>query len=109
MMGGGAAAMLNAIARLELTEEQRSKLETIREDLNERQKELFDKITSAGRKLQQLHQEQMEAGQTMSDLNGHMAQANMDAANRAEELLTVEQRQRLIGSGAHVMAPQHAQ
>jgi hypothetical protein len=33
----------------------------------------------------------------------------MDAANRAEELLTAEQRQRLISGGAHVMMPEQTQ
>jgi len=43
--------------------------------------------------------------QTLIDLKGHLATANMDAANRAEELLTAEQRRRFIRGGAHVMMP----
>jgi hypothetical protein len=39
----------------------------------------------------------------------HLVTANMDAANRAEELLTAEQRQRLISEGAHVMTPAQMQ
>jgi hypothetical protein len=32
--------------------------------------------------------------------------ANMDAANRAEEMLSEEQRQALVRSSAHVMTPE---
>jgi chromosome segregation ATPase len=109
MMGGPATAILDVIASLDLTEGQRGKLDAIREDLNKREKELVEKIAVAGEKLQKLQQQHIEADQKLSDLNGHLAMANMDAANRAEELLTAEQRQRLISGGAHVMAHEQMQ
>ena len=104
-MGGAATAMLDVISRLDLTEEQRGELDAIREDHKEREKALIEKISGAAERLQEIQQQQMEADQILSDLNGHLATANMDAANRAEELLTVEQRRRLIREGAHVMMP----
>ena len=104
--GGPATAILDVISNLDLTAEQRGQLDAIREGLNKREKELVEKIAVAGEKLQKLQQQHIEADQSLRDLNGHLATANMDAANRAEELLTAEQRQRLISSGgAHVMTP----
>ena len=107
--GGPATAILDIIATLDLTEEQHGELDAIREGLNKREKELIEKIVVAGEKLQKLQQQHSEADQSLSDLNGHLATANMDAANRAEELLTAEQRQRLISGGAHVMMPEQTQ
>ena len=107
--GGPATAILDIIATLDLTEEQHGELDAIREGLNKREKELIEKIVVAGEKLQKLQQQHIEADQSLSDLNGHLATANMDAANRAEELLTAEQRQRLISGGAHVMMPEQTQ
>ena len=102
---GPATAILEVIAGLDLTEEQRNKLGALQEEFNKREKELVEKIAVAGEKLQKLQQQHIEADQSLRDLNGHLATANMDAANRAEELLTAEQRQRLISGGAHVMMP----
>jgi Spy/CpxP family protein refolding chaperone len=96
---------LAVISSLDLTEEQRDKLNAIQEDFNKREKGLVEKIAVAGEKLQKLQQQHIEADQSLRDLNGHLATANMDAANRAEELLTAEQRQRLISGGAHIMMP----
>jgi predicted secreted protein len=96
---------LEVIAGLDLTEEQRNKLGALQEEFNKREKELVEKIAAAGEKLQKLQQQHIEADQSLRDLNGHLATANMDVANRAEELLTAEQRQRLISGGAHVMMP----
>ena len=109
MMAGPATAMLDVISRLDLTADQRAELDAIRNDLNKREKELLDKIAVAAERLQKLQQEHIEADQRLNDLNGHLGTANMDAANRAEELLTVEQRQRLISGGAHVMMPEQVQ
>ncbi len=106
VMSGSGTAMLDGIARLDLSDEQRATLNAIRADLNRRQQELMKRIAAAGDKLHKLYQEQMRARRTISDLNGHVMQANMDAANRAEELLTDEQRERLISAGSHVMTPQ---
>ena len=103
--GGPATAILEVIASLDLTEEQRDKLDALQEEFNKREKGLVEKIAVAGEKLQKLQQQHIEADQSLRDLNGHLATANMDAANRAEELLTAEQRQRLISGGAHVMMP----
>ena len=103
--GGPATAILEVIASLDLTEEQRDKLDALQEEFNKREKELVEKIAVAGEKLQKLQQQHIEADQSLRDLNGHLATANMDVANRAEELLTAEQRQRLISGGAHVMMP----
>jgi hypothetical protein len=102
---GPATAILEVIAGLDLTEEQRNKLGALQEEFNKREKELVEKIAAAGEKLQKLQQQHIEADQSLRDLNGHLATANMDVANRAEELLTAEQRQRLISGGAHVMMP----
>ena len=104
-MEGAATAMLDGISRLDLTEEQRAELDAIREDHKEREKALIEKISVAAERLQEIQQQQMEADQTLSDLKGHLATANMDTANRAEELLTAEQRRRFIRGGAHVMMP----
>jgi len=109
MMGGPATAMLDVISRLDLTADQRAELDAIRNDLSKREKELLDKIAVAAERLQKLQREHIDADQSLNDLNGHLATANMDAANRAEELLTVEQRQRLISGGAHVMMPEQVQ
>ena len=103
--GGPATAILEVIASLDLTEEQRDKLDALQEEFNKREKELVEKIAVAGEKLQKLQQQHIEADQSLRDLNGHLATANMDAANRAEEMLTAEQRRRLISGGAHVMMP----
>jgi hypothetical protein len=107
--GGPAMAMLDAVGRLDLTDEQRAKLDAVRADLNRRQKELLEKIAVATSKLQKVSQEQVLAGQGLSDLRGHLMFANMDAANRAEEMLTKEQRQALVSRSAHVMTPESAQ
>ena len=103
--GGPATAILEVIASLDLTEEQRDKLDALQEEFNKREKELIEKIAVASEKLQKLQQQHVEADQSLRDLNGHLATANMDAANRAEEMLTAEQRRRLISGGAHVMMP----
>ena len=102
---GAATAMLDGISSLDLTEEQRAELDAIREDHKEREKALIEKISVAAERLQELQQQQMEVDHTLNDLKGHLATANMDAANRAEELLTAEQRRRFIRGGAHVMMP----
>ena len=104
-IGGPATAMLDVISRLDLNEEQRGSLDAIRDDLETREAELIEKITVAAKRLRELQQEHMEADQILKDLNGHLATANMDAANRAEELLTAEQRRQLVRGGAHVMMP----
>jgi F0F1-type ATP synthase membrane subunit b/b' len=97
--------MLDVIARLDLNNDQRGALDAIRDDLKTREAELIEKITVAAKRLRELQQQHMEADQTLKDLNGHLATANMDAANRAEELLTAEQRRQLVRGGAHVMTP----
>ena len=105
MTGGPGASSLDAIANLQLSDEQRGKVDAIRADLDKRQQEVRDKLTKTSEKLRKLQEEQMQLSRTMADLSGHMMQASIDAANRAEELLTDEQRQSLIGSGAHMMMP----
>jgi septal ring factor EnvC (AmiA/AmiB activator) len=102
-MGGPGTAMLNTIGAMDLTNEQRSELNTIREELQTRQQELADKLRAEGEKMRKLQEEQMRLGQTLTDIQGHMMQAAMDAANRAEELLTEDQRQAMINQGRHVM------
>jgi hypothetical protein len=102
-IGGPGAAMLNTIGAMDLTGEQRSQLNTIREQLQARQQELADKLRAEGEKMRKLQEEQMRLGQTLTDIQGHMMQATMDAANRAEELLTEDQRQAMIDQGRHVM------
>jgi hypothetical protein len=104
--GGPAMAMLDAVARLDLTAEQRAELDALRTDLNRRQKELLDKIAVAASKLQETTQEQVRASRGLSDLRGHLIHANLDTANRAEEMLTNEQRHALMSAGAHVMTPE---
>jgi hypothetical protein len=102
-MGGPGAAMLNSIGAMNLTSEQRSQLDSIREQLRTRQQELAEKLRAEGEKMRKLQEEQLRLRQTLTDLQGHMMQAVMDAANRAEELLTEEQRQAMIDRGRHVM------
>jgi predicted phage gp36 major capsid-like protein len=102
-MGGPGAAMLYSIGAMELTREQRSQLDTIREQLRTRRQELAEKLRAEGEKMRKLQEEQLRLRQTLTDLQGHMMQAVMDAANRAEELLTEEQRQAMIDQGMHVM------
>ena len=102
-MGGPGSAMLNSIGAMDLTSEQRSQFDAIREQLQTRQQELMDKLRAEGEKMRKLQEEQMRLGQTLTDLRGHMMQAMQDAANRAEELLTEEQRQAMIDRGRHVM------
>ena len=106
--GGPAMAMLDAVGRLDLTNEQRAKLDAMRADLNIRQKALLEKIAAATEKLQEVSREQVLTSQGLSDLRGHLMFANMDAANRAEEMLTKEQRQALVNGSAHVMTPERA-
>jgi hypothetical protein len=103
--GGPATAMLDVISRLDLTDEQRGKLDAIRDDLQTREAALIEKITVTAKRLRELQQQHMDADQTLKDLNGHLATANMDAANRAEELLTGEQRRQLVRGGAHITMP----
>jgi hypothetical protein len=103
--GGPAMAMLDAVGRLDLTDEQRATLDAVRADLNRRQQELLEKIAAASSKLQAVSREQTMTSQRLSDLRGHLMFANMDAANRAEEMLSNEQRQALVRSSAHVMTP----
>ena len=105
MMGGPGASTLDAIANLDLSDEQRGKIDAIMADLDKRQQEVGDKLTKTSEKLRKLQEEQMQLSRAMADLSGHMMQASIDAANRAEELLTDEQRQSLISSGAHTMMP----
>jgi hypothetical protein len=102
-MGGPGAAMLYSIGAMELTREQRSQLDTIREQLQTRRQELAERLRAEGEKMRKLQEEQLRLRQTLTDLQGHMMQAIMDAANRAEELLTEEQRQAMIDQGMHVM------
>jgi Spy/CpxP family protein refolding chaperone len=104
--GGPAMAMMDAVARLNLTAEQRAKLSELRTDLTHRQQELLEKISVAASKLQEITREQARASRGLSDLRGHLIHANLDTANRAEEMLTDEQRQALMGAGAHVMTPE---
>jgi Spy/CpxP family protein refolding chaperone len=99
-------AMLDAVGRLDLTDEQRAKLNAVQADLKRRQQELLEKIAAASSKLRMVSHEQALAGQSLSDLRGHLMFANMDAANRAEEMLTKEQRQALVRNSAHVMTPE---
>jgi hypothetical protein len=104
--GGPAMAMLDAVGRLDLTDEQRATLDAVRADLNRRQQELLKKIAAASSKLQAVSREQTMVSQRLGDLRGHLMFANMDAANRAEEMLSEEQRQALVRSSAHVMTPE---
>ena len=104
--GGPAMAMIDAVARLDLTPEQRAKLSELRTDLTRRQQQLLEKISAAASKLQQITKEQVRASRGLSDLRGHLIHANLDTANRAEEMLTDEQRQALMSAGAHVMTPE---
>lgn len=102
-MGGPGSAMLNTIGAMDLTNEQRSQFNAISGQLQARQQELMDKLRADGEKMRKLQEEQMRLGQTLTDLQGHLMQATMDAANRAEELLTEDQRQAMIDQGRHVM------
>ena len=102
-MGGSPMAMFNAIGTLDLTDEQRSKYDAINKDLNKRTQEIADRMNAESAKLRNLQEEQMRTGRTLNDLRGHMLQATMDAANRAEELLTDKQRQQMIDQGRHIM------
>jgi len=104
---GPAMAMLDAVARLDLSAEQRAKLDELRTDLNRRQTELLEKIAAATAKVQQVSQEQLRASRGLSDLRGHLLHANLDTANRAEEMLTDEQRQTLMSGGGHIVTPEH--
>jgi hypothetical protein len=104
-MAGSPMAMLGAIGALDLNKEQRSKYDAINQDLNKRMQEITDRMNAESEKLRKLQKEQMSIGRTLNDLRGHMLQANMDAANRAEELLTDEQRQTLVNQGRHFMMP----
>ena len=104
--GGPAMAMMDAVARLDLTPEQRTKLHELRTDLTHRQQELLEKISAAASELQEITKEQVRASRGLSDLRGHLIHANLDTANRAEEMLTDEQRQTLMSAGAHVMTPE---
>jgi hypothetical protein len=103
--GGPAMAVLDTVARLDLTDDQRAKLDAVRADLERRQNELLQKIAAATSKLQTISQDQVRTSRDLSDLKGHLIFANMDAANRAEEMLTNEQRQILMGRGVHVETP----
>jgi Spy/CpxP family protein refolding chaperone len=105
-MGGPAMAMLDAIAQLDLTSEQRKKLDALKTDLQQRQQALLGKIAEASEKLREVSRQQSLATRNLSDLRGHMTMANMDTANRAEEMLTPEQRQTLMRRGAHTMTPE---
>jgi hypothetical protein len=98
-MGGSPMAELGAIGALDLSDEQRSKYDAINQDLNKRMQELTDRMNSEGEKLRKLQQEQMRIGRTLGDLRAHMLQAGVDAANRADELLTDEQRQSMYNQG----------
>jgi hypothetical protein len=102
-MGGSPMGMFNAIGTLNLTSEQRGKYDAINQELNKRMQEITDRMNSEAEKLRKLQEEQMRIGRTLYDLRGHMLQATMDAANRAEELLTDEQRQTMINQGRHIM------
>jgi hypothetical protein len=99
-------AILGTVAKLDLTDDQRTKLDTIRSELKQRQKKLLERISAASLEFQKTSKEQFRASQSLSDLKGHLMFANMDAANRAEELLTDEQRQNLMNRGSHVMTPE---
>jgi len=101
-------AMLDAVGRLDLTSEQRTKLDAIRADLNRRQQELLEKIATTTAKLQEASREEMLTSQRLGDFKGHLMFANMDAANRAEEMLTKEQRQILVNGAFHVRTPEMA-
>ena len=90
---------LDAVAGFNLSEEQRNRFEKIREDLSARQQRLMDRIGRETEELRKLAQEQMRLSQSISKLQGHLVQAAMDAANRAEELLTDEQRRDLTAAG----------
>lgn len=105
-MGGSPRAMLGAIGTLDLSDEQRSKYDAINQDLNARMREITDRMNAESEKLRKLQEEQMRIGRTLNDLRGHRFQATMDAANRAEELLTDEQRQTMINQGSHFMMMQ---
>ena len=61
-------AMLHPVGRLELTGEQRTKLDAIRVDPNRRQQELLEKIATTSAKLQKLSHEQILTTQSLSDL-----------------------------------------
>ena len=102
-MGGGPMAMFNAIAASDLSDDQRSKLDALRKGLNTRLQEIMGKINAESEKMRKLQEEQMRLVKTLTDLRGHMLQATMDAANRAEELLTDEQREAMIAQGRHIM------
>ncbi|MGD2073881.1 MAG: hypothetical protein PVG38_02975 [Gammaproteobacteria bacterium] len=101
--GGPAMAMLDSVGRLDLSDEQRRRLEAIRSELEGRQQALLDRMRATTIELQQATQQQHRARQDLGDLRGHLMFANMDAANRAEELLTDEQRESLMSAGGHVM------
>jgi hypothetical protein len=96
-------AMLDSVGRLDLSDEQRRRLEAIRSELEGRQQALLDRMRATTIELQQATQQQHRARQDLGDLRGHLMFANMDAANRAEELLTDEQRESLMSAGGHVM------
>jgi hypothetical protein len=98
-MGGSPMAALGAIGALDLSDEQRSKYDAINQDLNKRMQEITDRMNSEGEKLRNLQAEQMRIGRTLGDLRAHMLQATVDAANRADELLTDEQRQSMYNQG----------
>jgi hypothetical protein len=102
-MGGSPMAMLGAIGTLDLSDEQRGKYDAINQDLHKRMQEIADRMNTESEKLRKLQEEQMNIGRTLNDLRGHMLQATLDAANRAEELLTDDQRRALINQGGHVM------
>jgi hypothetical protein len=104
--GGPAMAMLDAVGRLGLSEEQRNKLDAIRSELRQRQQDLLNRINAETSEFQNASQRQHRARQNLRDLKGHLMFANMDAANRAEEMLTDEQRESLMSGGGHLMTPQ---
>jgi hypothetical protein len=101
--GGSLSAMFNAIGAMDLSDEQRSKYDAISKELNKRRQEIMTKIDAEAKKMRTLQEQQMQVGKSLTDLRGHMMEAMMDAANRAEELLTDEQRQAMVAKGRHIM------
>ncbi len=101
--GGYPMAKFNAIGAIDLTDEQRGKFDALRKELNTSVQEIMGKIRAENEKMRKLREEQMRLGKTLSDLKGQMMQATRDVANRAEELLTDDQRKATIDQGRPTM------
>jgi hypothetical protein len=103
--GAGGADPLAPFLALDLSDDQRSRIGKLSDELRKKQWELQGKRVDREGELRKLSDEQRRLTRAIAEIESQMGKTSSEAVTRAHELLTDPQRERLSGGGAHLGVP----